>query len=88
MTNPNNVSLNINHELEFIDGHGLDVPTYRVLSEQGSVLEGAKEPEIDKQTALKIYDTMRFIRALDERMQAAQRQGRVSFYMQCLDGSK
>ncbi|TMP88471.1 3-methyl-2-oxobutanoate dehydrogenase [Pseudoalteromonas ruthenica] len=84
MTNPNNVSLNINHELEFIDGHGLDVPTYRVLSEQGSVLEGAKEPEIDKQTALKIYDTMRFIRALDERMQAAQRQGRVSFYMQCL----
>jgi len=27
---------------------------------------------------------MRFIRLLDERMQGAQRQGRVSFYMQCL----
>ncbi|WP_105213595.1 thiamine pyrophosphate-dependent dehydrogenase E1 component subunit alpha [Pseudoalteromonas sp. T1lg22] len=84
MTNPNNVSLNISHELAFIDSHALNIPTYRVLNEQGTVSEGATVPEIDQDTALKIYDTMRFIRALDERMQAAQRQGRVSFYMQCL----
>ncbi|MCF6440695.1 thiamine pyrophosphate-dependent dehydrogenase E1 component subunit alpha [Pseudoalteromonas luteoviolacea] len=84
MTNPNNISLNISHALEFIDGHALNIPTLKILSEQGEILDGATSPELDKETALKIYSTMRFIRLLDERMQAAQRQGRISFYMQCL----
>ena len=38
---------------------------------------------IERDTALKIYRTMLFTRVLDERMLAAQRQGRLSFYMQC-----
>ncbi|WP_440053065.1 thiamine pyrophosphate-dependent dehydrogenase E1 component subunit alpha [Pseudoalteromonas sp. T1lg65] len=84
MTNPNNISLNISHELKFIDGHALNIPTLQILSEQGEVLDGATVPDIDKETALRIYSTMRFIRLLDERMQGAQRQGRISFYMQCL----
>ena len=84
MSNPNNVSLNINHELSFIDGHALTIPTLSILNEEGDIYEGATAPDIDKATAIRLYETMRFIRALDERMQAAQRQGRVSFYMQCL----
>ncbi|TMP35937.1 thiamine pyrophosphate-dependent dehydrogenase E1 component subunit alpha [Pseudoalteromonas rubra] len=84
MTNPNNISLNISHALEFIDGHALNIPTLKILSEDGEILDGATAPELDKDTALRIYSTMRFIRLLDERMQAAQRQGRISFYMQCL----
>ncbi|ASD67095.1 thiamine pyrophosphate-dependent dehydrogenase E1 component subunit alpha [Pseudoalteromonas piscicida] len=84
MTNPNNISLNISHALEFIDGHALNIPTLKILSDQGDVLDGATAPDIDKETALRIYSTMRFIRLLDERMQGAQRQGRISFYMQCL----
>ena len=40
-------------------------------------------PDIDQQLALKIYDTMVFIRVLDDRMVASQRQGRISFYMTC-----
>ncbi|MCF2909459.1 MULTISPECIES: thiamine pyrophosphate-dependent dehydrogenase E1 component subunit alpha [Pseudoalteromonas] len=84
MTNPNNISLNISHALEFIDGHALNIPTLKILSEDGDILDGATAPELDKDTALRIYSTMRFIRLLDERMQAAQRQGRISFYMQCL----
>ena len=84
MINPNNISLNISHELEFIDGHALNIPTLKILGDNGEILDGATAPDLDKETALKIYSTMRFIRLLDERMQAAQRQGRVSFYMQCL----
>ena len=84
MTNPQNVSLNVCQDLEFIDPSALDIPTARLLDENGHLEKGATEPNLDKDTALKIYKTMRFIRALDERMQAAQRQGRVSFYMQCL----
>ncbi len=84
MSNPNNVSLNINHELSFIDGHALTIPTLSILNEEGDIHKGATAPDIDKATAIRLYETMRFIRALDERMQAAQRQGRVSFYMQCL----
>ncbi|MCF6436970.1 MULTISPECIES: thiamine pyrophosphate-dependent dehydrogenase E1 component subunit alpha [Pseudoalteromonas] len=84
MTNPNNISLNISHELKFIDSHALDIPTLSILGDDGEVLPGATAPDIDKETAQRLYSTMRFIRLLDERMQAAQRQGRVSFYMQCL----
>lgn len=84
MTNPNNISLNISHSLKFIDSHALDIPTLTILSDNGEILAGATAPDIDQDTALNLYSTMRFIRLLDERMQAAQRQGRVSFYMQCL----
>ncbi|MBE0368276.1 thiamine pyrophosphate-dependent dehydrogenase E1 component subunit alpha [Pseudoalteromonas sp. MMG013] len=84
MTNPNNISLNISHALKFIDSHALNIPTLTILGENGEILEGATAPDIDQETALNLYSTMRFIRLLDERMQAAQRQGRVSFYMQCL----
>ncbi|CAH9050135.1 thiamine pyrophosphate-dependent dehydrogenase E1 component subunit alpha [Pseudoalteromonas sp. S3260] len=84
MSNPNNVSLNINHELEFIDGHALNIPTLSILTEDGDIHPSAPAPDISKHTAIKLYETMRFIRLLDERMQGAQRQGRVSFYMQCL----
>ncbi|MFY8328062.1 thiamine pyrophosphate-dependent dehydrogenase E1 component subunit alpha [Pseudoalteromonas sp. ZZD1] len=84
MSNPNNVSQNISHELAFIDGHALNIPTLSILTEDGDIHSGACAPDIDKDTAIHLYETMRFIRALDERMQAAQRQGRVSFYMQCL----
>jgi 2-oxoisovalerate dehydrogenase E1 component alpha subunit len=84
MTNPNNISLNISHALKFTDSHVLDIPTLTILGDNGEVLDGATLPEIDKETAQRLYSTMRFIRLLDERMQAAQRQGRVSFYMQCL----
>ena len=84
MSNPNNVSLNINHDLEFIAGHALTIPTLSILTEDGDIHPSATAPTISKHTAIKLYETMRFIRLLDERMQGAQRQGRVSFYMQCL----
>ena len=52
-------------------------------SQDGSLYKGAKAPELDKDKALRIYRAMVTTRILDERMLAAQRQGRLSFYMQC-----
>ena len=46
MSNPNNVSLNINHELEFIDGHALNIPTLSILTEDGDIHPSAPAPDI------------------------------------------
>ncbi|MFT5163834.1 MAG: 2-oxoisovalerate dehydrogenase E1 component alpha subunit [Alteromonadaceae bacterium] len=84
MLNPNNATVSAVNKPHFIDNGALEFPMYQVLNSDGSVIEGAEVPDIDKDTALKIYETMQFIRVLDDRMVAAQRQGRISFYMQCL----
>lgn len=69
------------NQVKIIENGLLDIPMLQILASDGSVLEGAKEPNLDKETALKIFHTMQFIRVLDERMVAAQRQGRISFYL-------
>ena len=61
----------------------LSIPTLTILDAQGELFKNAKEPLIDQSTALKIYRNMVYIRVLDERMLAAQRQGRLSFYLTC-----
>ena len=84
MSNPNNVTVSVVNQPQFIDNDALEIPMYQILNEQGEIIAGAEVPDIDKATALKIFDTMQFVRILDDRMVAAQRQGRISFYMQCL----
>ena len=82
MTNPNNATITTVHTAEFTAGDALKIPTLRILRDDGSLYEGAVAPELDKATAIKMYDTMVFIRVLDERMLAAQRQGRYSVRLQ------
>lgn len=65
----------------FSDSSSLTIPTLRILKDDGTLYPDAAMPDIDQTLALKIYDTFLFIRALDERMLASQRQGRISFYM-------
>jgi 2-oxoisovalerate dehydrogenase E1 component alpha subunit len=67
----------------FTDGSEFSIPTFRLLKQDGSLYKGAKAPDIGKEKALRIYHAMVTTRILDERMLAAQRQGRLSFYMQC-----
>ncbi len=61
----------------------VDIPMLQILSEDGKLIEGAQTPEMSKEDAVKILNTMEYIRLLDERMIAAQRQGRISFYLAC-----
>ncbi len=81
MSNSKQSEARVVHSPVFISGDDLETPMLKILRQDGTTYEGAELPEIDKTLALKIYDTFLFIRALDERMIAAQRQGRISFYM-------
>ncbi|MBY6185054.1 thiamine pyrophosphate-dependent dehydrogenase E1 component subunit alpha [Marinobacter hydrocarbonoclasticus] len=73
----------VSHQAAFTEGQALAIPTLKILQADGTPYDDAVMPMIDKDLALKIYDTCAFIRVLDERMLAAQRQGRISFYMTC-----
>lgn len=68
---------------KFTDGAEFRIPTFKLLKQDGKLYKGAKAPDIDRDKALRIYRAMITTRVLDERMLAAQRQGRLSFYMQC-----
>ena len=72
------------HKPVFIDGHSVEIPILKILQQDGSVYNNAEMPKIDQALATKIYKTLAFHRVLDERMVAAQRQGRISFYMAAL----
>ena len=71
------------HTPDFLRGDEFSIPTFRLLRQDGTLHEGAEAPALDREQALRIYRTMVATRVLDERMMAAQRQGRLSFYMQC-----
>ena len=72
------------HQPAFIDGHSVEIPILKILKQDGSIYENAAMPNIDQALATKTYKTLAFHRVLDERMVAAQRQGRISFYMTAL----
>ena len=67
----------------FTDGAEFRIPTFKLLKQDGKLYKSAKAPDLEKEKALRIYRAMVTTRILDERMLAAQRQGRLSFYMQC-----
>lgn len=73
----------ISHKLTFIEADSLVIPTLKILKADGSKYKDAMATNLDKDTALHSYKTMQYIRILDERMVAAQRQGRLSFYITC-----
>ena len=66
---------------KWFDKDSVTIPMLQILKEDGSFHKDADMPEYDKELIVKIHDTMQFIRILDERMIAAQRQGRISFYL-------
>ncbi|GAA0346502.1 thiamine pyrophosphate-dependent dehydrogenase E1 component subunit alpha [Bowmanella denitrificans] len=69
------------HQVRIIDKGLVDIPMLQILQPDGTPHKDAELPELDKDAVVKIYRTMRFTRVLDERMVAAQRQGRISFYL-------
>jgi len=68
---------------EFITSANLPIPTFSVLNADGVVSPGAEIAPLTEAKARKMYSDMLFTRVLDERMVAAQRQGRLSFYLTC-----
>ena len=75
--------INETHQLAFITSDNLRIPTLKILQADGVEFEDAMAVHLNKDTALRSFKTMQYIRILDDRMVAAQRQGRLSFYITC-----
>lgn len=75
--------IGLSHKVKIIENGIVDIPMLQILNAQGEAHKDAELPDLDQQTATAIYRTMQYIRVLDERMVAAQRQGRISFYLAC-----
>ena len=58
------------------------ISCYRVMNRKGIILNDAHNPKLDKSFLMRIYKTMAMLSKFDVIMYEAQRQGRVSFYMQ------
>lgn len=69
------------NKVDIITDGLIDIPMLQILNADGSMHNGATAPDLSKEEALKILDTMEYVRILDERMVSAQRQGRISFYL-------
>lgn len=76
-------NVGLSHQVAIISNGLIDIPMLQILDPDGRVHPAATPPDIDRDTALKIFNAMQYTRVLDERMIAAQRQGRVSFYLAC-----
>lgn len=71
------------YQPDFMTGDEFSIPTFSLLTPEGELYDGATEPALERDHARRMYQAMLATRLLDERMMAAQRQGRLSFYMQC-----
>lgn len=76
-------NVGLSHQVHIIENGLVDIPMLQILQSDGVPHASAELPNIDQETVNKIYQTMQYIRVLDERMVAAQRQGRISFYLAC-----
>mmetsp|Transcript_4905 Transcript_4905/g.10152 ORF Transcript_4905/g.10152 Transcript_4905/m.10152 type:complete len:423 (+) Transcript_4905:422-1690(+) len=55
---------------------------YQLVDAHGELREGAKEPTVGAEMCQKMYETMVRLQVMDHVLYEAQRQGRISFYMQ------
>lgn len=58
-------------------------PIFRVLNKEGEVIDSSHDT-LDKDTALRIFNEMIKISIFDNRLNMAQREGKISFYMTCI----
>ena len=51
------------------------------MAKDGSIIEGAQDPNLDEEMLIKMYKTMVKVHVMDNVMNKVQRQGGISFYM-------
>jgi 2-oxoisovalerate dehydrogenase E1 component alpha subunit len=76
-------NVGITHDVAVISNGLIDIPMVQLLDENGNETNTKNTPNLSKEEATKISNTMQYTRLLDERMVGAQRQGRISFYLAC-----
>jgi 2-oxoisovalerate dehydrogenase E1 component alpha subunit len=72
------------HTMNFVDTQENDLwPVYRILGKEGNLIDGCEAPShLGKDDIVAFYKHMIRIQVLDDIFYNAQRQGRISFYMQ------
>ncbi|OWT39448.1 2-oxoisovalerate dehydrogenase E1 component, alpha subunit [Cryptococcus neoformans] len=70
-------------EMGWFNAVAKTIPTFRVLDEEGHMVKDGHESQATKEETLSIYRTMTLIPIVDNVLYQSQRQGRISFYMQC-----
>ncbi|XP_013189502.1 2-oxoisovalerate dehydrogenase subunit alpha, mitochondrial [Amyelois transitella] len=69
-------------EMKFLNETSYDpIPIYRVMDNNGGIVDSREEPNLDKETLLYMYKTMIQLSQMDKILYESQRQGRISFYM-------
>ncbi|BES93038.1 2-oxoisovalerate dehydrogenase subunit alpha [Nesidiocoris tenuis] len=63
------------------DNFPAPISTYRVMDEEGRIIEKSQEPKIDDEKLIRMYKTMGLVNIVDKILYESQRQGRISFYM-------
>jgi hypothetical protein len=78
-----NIVLPVTTTLNITDTNEAEkIPVFRMLDPSGKVLVDQVDPAMNEELAHKMYQHMIRIHYLDDIMYNAQRQGRISFYMQ------
>mmetsp|Transcript_33345 Transcript_33345/g.55987 ORF Transcript_33345/g.55987 Transcript_33345/m.55987 type:complete len:432 (+) Transcript_33345:70-1365(+) len=78
-------ALNITTDLNVVDtAQATKFDVFRILGPSGQLAEGVPEPELSQELAVQMYSSMIQVQVLDDIMNHAQRQGRISFYMQAV----
>lgn len=73
----------LTNKLEIVNTADLPkIPIFQIMDQKGKLIEGAIEPKLTEAEAAKMMQYMIRIHYLDDILYNAQRQGRISFYMQ------
>jgi len=67
-------------DMKFVNGDS-SIPTYRIMDENGVILDKKQDPQLSKDTVRRMYECMIILNSMDNVLYDVQRQGRVSFYM-------
>lgn len=79
---PGAVKSALTNELRFaIPADYPALPTYRVVDQDGEIVDQTFKPDIGDEEVVKLYKTMLMTSIMDVIMLDAQRQGRISFYI-------
>lgn len=70
-------------KLNIADAAATPISAFRVIDLEGKVLPDAPEIKYDEAHIKKMYNVIGRLQCYDDVMYNAQRQGRISFYMQC-----
>ncbi|XP_073955000.1 branched chain keto acid dehydrogenase E1 subunit alpha isoform X1 [Choristoneura fumiferana] len=69
-------------QMKFLNENSYEpIPIYRVMENNGEIIDKREEPNIENETLVSMYKTMVQLSQMDKIMYESQRQGRISFYM-------